>query len=447
VVLNSIVLDFPSMDYLMEVLRGSAKAVRSGGVIFVGDVRSLPMMEVYQSSVQLFQADPKATAEQVRARVNRLIRQEEELVIDPAFFAWLPTQIPGIGGVQIQLKRGSFTNELNAFRYDVTLFIGKPTAVAPAQPRWIDGRAGIDLGALERQLERERPEWLGVRAVPNARVHRDVCARELLQAAKGQDVQSLREQADQAARATRALNPEDAWRIAERLPYDVDVRWSASLGEGRIDLAFARRGDGPRKALLFPDGSGLQPAAPAVAADFANNPMMGKLARQLGPDLRRYLSQQLPDYMVPSIYVPLEALPLSPNGKVDRKALPEPDTSRPDIESAYRAPETPIEQTVAQIWTEVLGLDRVGIDDAFLDLGGHSLLAVQIQARLNEILPFEVSLPDIFEARTVARLSSRLEVEGAKRGVDVAEVCRTLQLIDQMSDEEVARRIAAGSNP
>ena len=101
---------------------------------------------------------------------------------------------------------------------------------------------------------------------------------------------------------------------------------------------------------------------------------------------------------------------------------------------------------VAGIWTDVLGLDRVGIDDAFLDLGGHSLLAVQIQARLSEILPFEISLPDIFESRTVARLAKHLEVLGAKNGVDVTEVCQTVQMIDSMSDEEVRSRIASGAD-
>ena len=140
-------------------------------------------------------------------------------------------------------------------------------------------------------------------------------------------------------------------------------------------------------------------------------------------------------------------MPLSPNGKVDREALPEPDTSRPDVESPFAAPSTPVEQVLADIWTDVLGLDRVGVDDAFLDLGGHSLLAVQIQARLAEIFPFEVSLPDIFDRRTVARLARHLEALGTRHGADAAEICRMLQMIDQLSEEEIAARIAGGTDP
>ena len=115
------------------------------------------------------------------------------------------------------------------------------------------------------------------------------------------------------------------------------------------------------------------------------------------------------------------------------------------METQFEAPQTPLQEVVAGIWTDVLGLDRVGVDDAFLDLGGHSLLAVQIQARLTEIFPFEISLPDIFESRTVARLSAFIETQGQKHGVDVADVCETLQMIERMSDTEIQSQIASDS--
>jgi hypothetical protein len=128
---------------------------------------------------------------------------------------------------------------------------------------------------------------------------------------------------------------------------------------------------------------------------------------------------------------------------VDRKRLPEPDTSRPEIESEYQAPETPVEEVVAAIWVDVLALDRVGTRDAFLDLGGHSLLAVLIQTRLNQVFPFGVSLQDIFEYPTVAKLSRRIEELGRESGIDAAEICEILQSIEGLSDEEVASQIDA----
>ena len=443
IVLNSIILDFPSMDYLMQVLTGAAKAVRPGGTIFVGDVRGLPLMEAYQSSVQLFQAPDELPVDQLRARINRLIRHEEELVIDPTFFAWLATQLPQVGRVQIQQKRGGFVNELNAFRYDVTIHIGDRAEVPAAEARWLDWEAdGLDAAGLRALLTDETPDLLCVRNVPNARTRRDVRLVELLHAADGPATAgALRAALDAEFAEDPGQNPEDLWALADELGYEADVRFSADLATGRVDVAFLRRGTDPTPALLFPDETGLAVDAGRRADSFANNPMLGKLARRMGPDIRQVLATQLPEYMVPALYVPLDAMPLSPNGKVDRKRLPEPDTSRPELEADYKAAGSPVEEVVADVWTEVLGFDRVGIDDTFLELGGHSLLAVLIQTRLNQIFPFGLTLGEIFEYPTIAQLSRRIEARGAEHGIDAVEVCQILQSIEGLSDEEVANRI------
>jgi amino acid adenylation domain-containing protein len=440
VVLNSIVLDFPSMDYLMEVLRGSARAVRPGGTIFVGDVRSLPLLETYQTSVQLFQARDEQEIEKVKARVQRLVRQEEELVIDPRFFAWLAGNVPGITGARIELKRGAFVNELNAFRYDVTLFVGEEPARPAGSPERVSWSELGSLAALEKRLASRTSPWIVVEGCPNARTRRDVRALALLRGAEAPRTagEARARLVELEQRAGPTVNPEDVWRLAERLGLAADLTWNAASPEA-FDAAFHAPAAGAAPDTLFPAPAR---ASDGRAVDFANNPMQGKLARQLGPELRRHLARDLPDYMVPAVVVPLDKLPLSPNGKVDRKRLPEPDTSRSDVGTPYVAPKDPVEEVVASIWTDVLGLDRVGVEDPFLDLGGHSLLAVQIQARLNEIFPFEVALPDLFEARTVARLSELLRSRGRGAGVDAEEICRTLLSIEELSEEEVAARVS-----
>lgn len=118
--------------------------------------------------------------------------------------------------------------------------------------------------------------------------------------------------------------------------------------------------------------------------------------------LRRRLGALLPASMVPSAFVFLDALPLSPVGKVDRAALPEPGRDRPALEVAYAAPRTPLEEMLVDTWAEVLALDRVGVDDEFLDLGGHSLAAAQLAFRLSERLPLELPWATVLEASTVA---------------------------------------------
>ncbi|HEU5367436.1 MAG TPA: amino acid adenylation domain-containing protein [Ktedonobacterales bacterium] len=151
---------------------------------------------------------------------------------------------------------------------------------------------------------------------------------------------------------------------------------------------------------------------------------------KLVPQLRSFLKDRLPDYMMPSTFVVLEAMPLNSNGKIDRKALPEPELTRKELGSEFVAPRTPLEESIAQIWMEVLGVERVGSQDNFLELGGHSLLAVQVISRLYEAYQIELPLPSIFEAPTVADLAEQVEQ-------------KLVEMIENLSEEEVMRRFQA----
>jgi amino acid adenylation domain-containing protein len=123
-------------------------------------------------------------------------------------------------------------------------------------------------------------------------------------------------------------------------------------------------------------------------------------------DLRRFLQQRLPDFMVPSAFMVMETLPLSPTGKVDRRGLPAPGEARPDLGQAFVPPRDSIEEAVAGIWATMLRVDRVGVHDDFFALGGHSLLATQVVSRILAELEVELPLRAIFETPTVASLAS-----------------------------------------
>lgn len=123
-------------------------------------------------------------------------------------------------------------------------------------------------------------------------------------------------------------------------------------------------------------------------------------------ELRTFLKEHLPEYMLPAAFVRLDKLPLTPNGKVDRQALPEPDSARPELEINFVAPSTPIEEVLVEIWCSVLGVDRVGVEDNFFELGGHSLLATQVITRIRKAFRIDLPLRTIFEWPTVASLAT-----------------------------------------
>ena len=126
-------------------------------------------------------------------------------------------------------------------------------------------------------------------------------------------------------------------------------------------------------------------------------------------ELRSYVQQRLPDYMLPAAFVRLDSLPLTPSGKVNRRGLPAPDDSRPELDTGFVAPRTPIEQQLSAIWSEVLGIDEIGIHDNFFALGGHSLLATRVNARISSALQVNLPLRTLFEAPTIAELVLRFE--------------------------------------
>lgn len=166
-------------------------------------------------------------------------------------------------------------------------------------------------------------------------------------------------------------------------------------------------------------------------------------------ELRNSLKQTLPEYMVPTAFVMLDKLPLSPNGKVDRRALAAPDIARPELEEAFVSPRTAVEEVVAGIWAAVLGVERVGVEDNFFELGGHSLLATQVVSRIQEAFQMELPLRYLFEWPTVAGLAESLGRAGGGANRVAPEhlekIARVLIRLNQLSEEEAKTMLAEKS--
>lgn len=160
-------------------------------------------------------------------------------------------------------------------------------------------------------------------------------------------------------------------------------------------------------------------------------------------ELRNYLKQKLPEYMIPSVFVTLDSLPLTPNGKVDRSALPEPDKTRPNLEVPFVAPCTPVEKILVSIWAEVIGLDEVGIYDNFFELGGDSLSATRVVSRVLKHFELKIPLQFLFQAPTIAAMGAFITMH-QENGLDENELGKLLNELESLSDEEVQRLVSEG---
>jgi acyl carrier protein len=165
--------------------------------------------------------------------------------------------------------------------------------------------------------------------------------------------------------------------------------------------------------------------------------LVAKRERELSiSELREFLKRELPEYMSPGGYVALGELPLTENGKLDRRALPAPERSNVEMAQGYVAPMGPVEEALADIWSEVLRVEKVGVKDDFFDLGGHSLLLTQVVSRIRSTFSLNLPLRALFENPTIKQLSVAIAAEQLLEA-DSIEASDLLQELQQLSPEEI----------
>lgn len=403
VVLNSVVQYFPDVHYLMRVLDLAVRSLRRGGVLFIGDVRNYVLLEALTASVLASRAAGQTWCGDMRRDIQTALRRQEELLLSPAIGGALMQRFPRIARVDAMPRAGVLDSELTRYRYDLVCRLDRAARFEePVEWKpWVASNASV--ASVVHALETSRPRAMGFLSVPNRRTWADTALFDrITQAQPSRTLSSLGD--DAALDDGGGVDPAELWALADRVDYDVSVSWARADKTGAFDVFLKRR-----------DLSGAPPWPDAPATDatetierLASPLHLHQRHRWLEREIRERAARDLPEYMVPRAVLVLGALPLTRNGKVDMRALPEPGRESYEA-TTYVAPRSEVESVMAAVWADVLGLERVGIRDGFFALGGHSILAVHVISRLREALHVDVPVRAIFQYQTIEELAREVE--------------------------------------
>jgi amino acid adenylation domain-containing protein len=410
VILNSVVQYFPSIEYLLEVIEEAIGRIGSSGHIFIGDVRHYGLLEAFHLSVQLYQSSAELGMSQLAWRVAQKVRTEPELLIDPAWFFSLQERISEIRRVQVIPKEAKYENEMSAYRYDVVLSVGVGSAEADSTREirpgvlWIDcKREARSWGEIKDRIAVAGQPVVALRSIANPRVAKGIAALGYLK--DGEFSGTAAE-----LRALAAAESEEGVTREELATYSAEQGYSAQFSW------FPNEEQGEYQALLTKNGCHAEVDWRGMAglgelgrehASYANAPLHARRLAALPERLRIYLSALLPEHMRPAAYVTLDEMPLTENGKLDRRALPAPEGAA-FASGEYEAPVGEIETALAEIWADALKLERVSRNDDFFALGGHSLLATKLIARIRREMGVEIAIQDLFMKPTFAALAEQV---------------------------------------
>ena len=439
VIINSVVQYFPNIEYLDEVLEKACERIGEG-FLFIGDVRDYRLLGEFHLAVQVFKYKnglmPGHT--DLGKTSMRNMRTDKELLISPAFFIAFAKKKKSVRRVEILPKRGKSAHEMNRFRYDVILQVGPEKNDKAIELPWEEFKPGM---TLEEKLS-IGTDKIAIRNFPNKRVISE-CGIAGFLSEDTEKILSEYEKRNHLHADIPAL--EDLYEMAEKHGYGILVSLSLADKSG-LDVVFFQDGLDAVKEAVYQMNAGEK--GPRV---YSNNPVQSDRKRKIASGvLNEYLAERLPAYMIPSFFVELDEMPLNISGKIDKKALPEPEFSGGD--ENYEAPSTDTQKKLCKIWEDLLGVLNPGINGNFFHLGGNSLKVVQLALKVNSEFGKLISPENLFQSKTVkeqadfidgAAQSSSLKIERIRDMPDypVLNAQRRMVLVNKIEGNTTAYNI------
>ena len=396
VILNSVVQYFPTLEYLDEVLNNAINNMKQSGQIFIGDIRDYRLLDCFYFSILQFKNnEPNFVSID---KVDYFKLRDKELLISPEYFIGLQKINCNIVNVELLPKLGVATHEMNYYRYDVILHINKIKSSKQENIKTIDAGSFVKVLDISAHIRHCNEDYLYIK-YPNIRIAKnyiDCCI--LYNETPNLSIQQVQ----------NCLNIDELSKIFAKSKYKVKFFLDV-LNPLYIDIVGYRNTKNNVNDFIIEhskinDGN----------LNVSNNPIYNikRLENQFANELKKYVETKLPDYMIPSYFVALEKLPLTINGKLDIKALPDPEFT---VSNDYVPPKTEMERKICDIVADVLGIvsNKISINDDFFKIGGNSILAIKLVNKIKNILDFQFKASDIFVNKTVRKLAKLASKQGA----------------------------------
>ncbi len=409
IILNSVIQYFPGEGYLIDVLQQSISALDGKGRIIIGDVRNNELLHLFQGRLYLDKLSQEQTKNTFLWNLEKEVVNDKELCISPSFFYGLATRFPEISHIDIEWKQGRFHNEMSLYRYNVIVHVGEEKE--RVDPEWVSWNDFKNTEEIPQMLE--TLETLAIKEVPNPRLWRENSIKEGIGRT---DITTTTQLAEHLASGTDRKQLEEIELLLTNLRNKgVSVRQLINGDSLKMNLLLEKTPSNGFITNLY------EPVPQMNLGTPVNFPTFYEAALNIQNGMKETLSTLLPDYMVPTKYFPIPVIPMTANGKVDKKALSDSNTQQL-LTTPYKSPDTALEQTLVDLWSKLLQVEQVGIHDNFFELGGHSLLATRVVSAVRKNVAVEILIKDIFTSPTVKELADL--IESGQRGVSLSKITK-----------------------
>lgn len=410
VVMNYIVQSMPSIEYFETIINQLISGMRSRGHILIGDVRDFRLQKCFLCSVQI-NKNQKMTQEEIEAFSIR----DKDLLISPEYFVYLQSIHPDISHIEILPKLGNRDHEVNHYRYDVILHVRKNNSLERS-----NNMDSYNIDNVDPDPDVDRVDIF----IPESNFEKVFDFESYVQSHMEQDIICIKYSNNRIAKDyneykriyhldfdPNANHHNDILTIKQmteyvktknrNIKYFMDIEDASSL-----NIIIFKKNDTKQKNYFIEYNSKTSLSKLDLASKPLANSLM--LENQFINSLKEFLSKKLPSYMIPGRFIPLEKLPLMPNGKLDKKALVEPEFNRSEN---YCAPGNKEEDRLCKIWATVLGLpeDKISILDDFFSLGGHSLSALRTLFLIKYFFSIKLPTRTLFDYPTIKKLAELIQ--------------------------------------